>query len=96
MSAEAELRGRFASRALEPETLFLLNPADGMEFLECAMASGLRVCGVEGFAISDSGAYEPRQDFSSDVADCPVSYEVFLSETIGLVEKGKDWVFASK
>jgi hypothetical protein len=63
-----DLRAQFRGRALAPETLFLLNADDAIDIVEKGTAEGARLAGVEGFLVSDAGAYEPRQDFSNDIA----------------------------
>lgn len=82
------LRMQFRQRALAPDTLFLLSPADAIDLIERATADGLRLAGVEGFLITDAGAYEPRQDFSNDAENWQDAPQKFLEHTRGLLERG--------
>jgi hypothetical protein len=60
----------FRSKAIEPKAkLLLLNAQEAQDFVSRGVAEGLLLAGVEGFVITDQGAYEPRQDFSNDYAD---------------------------
>ena len=85
---ERQLRSKYRDRALAPETLFLLNASDALAFLGDAEAVGLILAGVEGFRITDLGAYEPRQEFSNDSADVRCSREEFFEATRALIRKG--------
>src|SRR5688572_5984560 len=82
------LRARYRDRALAPETLFLLNANDAIDFLDDARSAGLVLAGVEGFSITDAGAYQPRQDFSNDIADFGGSEDRFVEETRNLIRRG--------
>ncbi len=82
------LREQFQSKALEPETLFLLNSDDAIQFLEAGIALGIEFGGVEGFRITDQGAYQPRQEFSNDFYDWKGTYEAFIQDTKRLILKG--------
>jgi hypothetical protein len=83
-----QLRARYRDRALAPDTLFLLNANDAIEFLDEAHSAGLVLAGVEGFLVTDAGAYQPRQDFSNDMADFEGSGDRFVEETKNLVRQG--------
>ena len=89
--SEIEIYRRFAERAVEPETLFLLNSEDAMDFIEEIQACGILVSGVEGFQITETGAYQPRQDFSNDIGDQACGYEFFLEGTKCLIRKGAEF-----
>ncbi len=82
------LREQFQSKALEPETLFLLNSDDAIQFLEAGIASGLELGGVEGFRITDQGAYQPRQEFTNVYLNRKGTYEAFIQDTKELMLKG--------
>lgn len=82
------LHGNFRGRALEPDTLFLLSAPDALEFVEAGKALGLVLQGVEGFVVTDAGAYQPRQDFSNDRADEEGSIEQFELTTKTLIRRG--------
>ena len=84
----AELKAEFRDRALAPDTLFLLNGHDAIAFIERAAAQGFRLLGVEGFRITDRGAYQPEQDQSNDLADVNVSDAEFIESTKTLIREG--------
>lgn len=83
------VRARYRERALEPDTLFLLNAIDAIEFLNEAHNAGLTLAGIDGFSLTDAGAYQPRQDFSNDFADFDGSRDRFLEETRILMRRGE-------
>lgn len=64
-----ELRNKFRSRALDPDGLFLLNADIALEYIDAGKASGLKLLGVDGFRITEQGAYQPSQEFSTDIVD---------------------------
>lgn len=82
------LREHFRRYAVAPETLFLLNPENAVDLIERATSKGAKLAGVEGFVITSAGAYEPRQDFSNDVADWQGSKLEFVETTKELIERG--------
>lgn len=84
-----ELRTQYRRFALAPDTLFLLNSDDALRFIESATALGTKLAGVEGFSITDAGAYEPRQEFSNDCIDWPGETEKYLQRTRELLRRGK-------
>lgn len=83
------LYAAFRQKAVEPDTLFLLNARDALEFLNAGTLAGLVLAGVEGFSVTDMGAYEPRQDFSNDYADCRSSRVEFEKQTRDLLRRGE-------
>lgn len=83
-----ELKARFASRAIEPEGLFLLEPDDALSYIDEGIAAGLEFIGVDGFWIK-GGAFQPEQDYSNDIAGTTHSYEQFIESTRALIRKGK-------
>jgi hypothetical protein len=83
-----ELKAEFRDRALEPDTLFLLNGPDAIAFIERAAAHGFRLMGVEGFRITDLGAYQPEQDQGNDIADVNLSDAEFVESTKKLIRDG--------
>ena len=85
---EEYLRDRFRHKALAPDTLFLLSPNDALMFLEEAVALDLTIAGVEGFVVTDTGAYQLRQVFSNDIADFSGRTDKFLQETRDLIRRG--------
>ena len=91
MSRNADRDGLFAAfrhKAVEPDTLFLLNAQDALDFLDAAKSLGFKLAGVEGFLITDAGAYQPSQDFSNDRADSNASPAEFEAETKDLILRG--------
>lgn len=83
-----DLRERFRKHAIEPDALFLLNAEKALEFVEAATAAGARLAGVEGFLVTTGGAFEPRQDFSNDIAGWRGSSRQFLDSTRALIVRG--------
>jgi len=65
-----------------------LNAADALDFLNAGALEGLVLAGVEGFLVTDTGAYEPRQDFSNDYADGYHSRAEFEKKTKDLLQRG--------
>jgi hypothetical protein len=84
----SHLRAQFRSFALEPETLYLLNSEKAIDLIERATAEGASLAGVEGFVATSAGAYEPRQDFSNDIAGWQGSSSEFVESTRELLERG--------
>lgn len=89
-SAKREaLYSAFRAKAIEPDgTLLLLNAPDAMDFIDTGKAADLQLAGVEGFSVTDLGAYEPRQEFSNDYADFKGSRSDFEVETKALIRRG--------
>lgn len=83
-----DLRTEFRGHAVAPESLFLLNAESAIDFVEKATAEGASLAGVEGFLVSDAGAYEPRQDFSNDIAGWRGSPSAFVESTKELMRRG--------
>lgn len=84
----SDLRARFREYAIEPERLFLLNAEKALELVDVAAEGGAHLAGIEGFLITSAGAYEPRQDFSNDVAAWRGSPPEFLASTKELIRRG--------
>ena len=82
------LRGAFRPRAIEPDSLFLLNAEDALAFLNQGISEGLEFVGMDGFVISDRGAYEPRQDFSNDYGHWHGTRAEFENQTRDLIRRG--------
>lgn len=83
-----DLRARLRKYAVEPERLFLLNAEKALELVEVATAGGASLAGVEGFLITTAGTFEPRQDFSIDIAAWQGSSREFLDSTKDLISRG--------
>jgi len=71
-----------------PETLFLLNSVTAIDLIERATKEGAKLAGVEGFLITTAGAYEPRQDFSNDIASWQGSVAEFVDSTREMIARG--------
>lgn len=85
-----ELRQRFQSKAIEPETLFLLSSRDAIAYLDDAISCGMRLEGIEGFLITSGGAYQPQQGYSNDIADARgMQYDDFVAATRELIAHGE-------
>jgi hypothetical protein len=83
------LYAAFRGKGIEPDvTLLLLNAPDAVDFIEAGKAAGLQLAGVEGFSITDLGAYEPRQEFSNDYASFEGSRSEFEVATKALIRLG--------
>jgi len=82
------LHARYRAKALAPDTLFLLNASDALEFVDEAHRDGLVLAGVEGFLVTDNGAYQPRQDYSNDAADFEGSGDEFVEKTRSIIGEG--------
>lgn len=86
--AERLLRLQYFERALAPDTLFLLNTNDALELLDEAHQVGLILLGIEGFLVTDTGAFQPRQDFSNDLSDWHGPEDQFIEATKALISQG--------
>jgi hypothetical protein len=80
----------FRSKALDPDGLFLLNAHDALDFLNAGLREGLVLAGVEGFLITDNGAYEPRQDFSNIYHDWRGTCAELENRTRDLILRGSE------
>lgn len=83
------LHAEFASRALEPETLFLLSARDALALLDRCLLEGYAVLGVEGFRVTDLGSYQPDQRYSNDIADGAMDQASFVTSTKQLISSGE-------
>lgn len=75
--------------AKDPDCLFLLSPEDALRFIEGGAQKGLRLVGVEGFIITASGAFQPRQEHSNDFADERMTTASFVEATKRFIEERK-------
>ena len=82
------LHAEFASRALAPETLFLLSARDALALLDRCLLEGYAVLGVEGFRVTDQGAYQPDQRYSNDIA-AATDQTSFVTSTKHLISSGE-------
>jgi hypothetical protein len=69
-------------------SLLLLNANDALDFLGAGLAQGLSLAGVEGFRVTDSGAFQPLQDFSNDRAEYEGMTADFVRDTEELIKRG--------
>jgi len=81
----SQLKEEFSDRAKCPESLFLLNPHDAIDFIQRGRSLKLTLAGVEGFTITEQGAYQPHQEFSNDIMDSNSSQEDFVDSTTNLI-----------
>ncbi len=63
---EDRVRSPYASRALEPDSLFLLRPKDALDMIEAGSDVGLAVLGIEGFIVA-ARSYQPVQELSVSI-----------------------------
>lgn len=85
-----QLRADYRSRAKEPDTLFLLNRGDALKFVDDALSHGFTLLGIESFRVTSAGAYQPIQDFSSDVAEVSLPPDEFAASTIRLIDSSRE------
>lgn len=83
----AEIRNGYTGRTRRLGGAFLLRPADAVEFIDECAAAGLRIEGVEGFAVTAGGAYQVRQEHSNDIADTTLSPAAFAEATKAFVSE---------
>jgi hypothetical protein len=83
------LYAEFASRALAPETLFLLSARDALALIDRCLLEGYAVLGVEGFQLTNHGAYQPDQRYSNDIANGAMDPASFLTSTKQLISSGE-------
>ena len=79
--AISNVKNRYKNRAKEVGSVFLLKPSDALNFIEECVASGLKLEGVEGFSITEEGAYQPHQEHSNDISDAACNQREFVEET---------------
>jgi hypothetical protein len=89
MTNLAGLRGEFASRALEPETRFLLRAADALLLIDRAIEAGATLAGVEAFASREGWAGPAQYDLSTDRAETNLSHQEFVEFTRNVLCKGE-------
>lgn len=83
----ALLRESFRPCAIDPDALFLLIPDDALRYINAGVDLGLKLAGVEGFRITDQGAFQPCQELSTDFGEEHISESEFLSKTIRLIQQ---------
>ena len=88
MNDLVNLRAEFTPRAVDPKRLFLLSASDALEFITRATNAGQELAGVEGFRITEHGAFQPLQEFSTDSADVQCTKAEFVELTSGVVRAG--------
>jgi hypothetical protein len=76
-----EIQDRYTERAIQFGSQFLLKPKDAIEYLNDCVANGFKLDGVEGFLITEAGAYQPSQDDSNDIVDNNCTREEFTELT---------------
>ncbi|HEX8899868.1 hypothetical protein [Vitreimonas sp.] len=88
MTSLIDLRTEFAPRAVDSDRLFLLSASDALEFITRATNAGQELAGVEGFRITEHGAFQPLQEFSTDSADVQCGKAEFVELTNAVVQAG--------
>jgi hypothetical protein len=78
-----ELKLRYAAKAVDPQRLFLLHPADAMEFITEGRNLGLAFLGVDGFWVASTGAVQPEQEMCNDIAE--YHGDDFVGDTMQLI-----------
>jgi hypothetical protein len=74
---------------LAPETLCLLSAQDALALLERCIIEGYQVLGVEGFRVTDLGAYQPDQRHSNDIGSVAADQVSFVASTKKLIAIGE-------
>lgn len=85
MERLSQLKTLFASKAIAPETWFLLRNSDAQDYIRTGHELGFRLLGVDGFRITAQGAFQPMQEWSNDVHD--YNGIDFVSETLAFISK---------
>lgn len=86
----SELRLAYKDKALAKNTLYLLDAENAVAFIAAASASDLPLLGIDGFRLSEQGAFQPDQDFSNDISDFCGTRSEFYEATKKLVTEGAD------
>jgi hypothetical protein len=79
-----ELKSAYLSKALAGDTLFLLRLEDAVEFILRGNELGLHLLGVEGFRVTEAGAFQPEQEASNDIID--YAGDDFVKETVRFIQ----------
>jgi hypothetical protein len=82
------LIAEFRNRAERADDLFLLSATAASDFVQRGRDLNLRLVGVEGFRKTEAGAFQPKQEFSNDLADFVLDNDEFVRNTLELIEKG--------
>jgi hypothetical protein len=79
----------FKHKGIEPDVSFLLlNAGDALDLIHRGILDGLLLAGVEGFVVTDEGAYQPREEYSNDYVEFDGTRADFVKMTEKLIEKG--------
>ena len=76
-----EIQERFSDNAIQVGGTIWLPPKEALEYLTECTSYGFQLEGIEGFIITETGAYQPSQDYSNDFADVNYSRDKFIEET---------------
>lgn len=79
-----ELKQRYQDKTIG-EGWFLLSSADAISFIKEGLSGNLELEVVEGFLKSPEGAFEPRQEYSSDQFT-KLGEEEYKTKTIELIK----------
>ena len=84
-----EIKEKYRRKAKLSGSLILLNENDDLSFIDECSTLGLKLLGVEGFLITDTGAFQPDQSASNDIADTPMPNDDFIKMTKHLIMKNR-------
>ncbi|WP_411746721.1 hypothetical protein [Reinekea sp.] len=82
-----KIQERFLERAVLFGSQFLLHPKDALEYLTACKSYAFRLEGVEGFLVTENGAYQPSQEDSNDFNDVNCSHGEFVNMTRTFIEE---------
>lgn len=86
------IKDKYRNSAKCTGSLFLLNHKDAISYIEECASSGFLLAGVEGFVITETGAVQPDQAASNDIADSTkTQYEFVRSTKILISNNKKHW-----
>jgi hypothetical protein len=76
-----EIQDRYTDRAIQFGSQFLLKPKDAIEYLKDCITNDFKLDGVEGFLITENGAYQPSQEDSNDIVEYDCTHQEFTELT---------------
>ncbi len=86
----SKIKDKYRHKAKEAGSLFLLAADDAIQFIQDCVEAGLQLEGIEGFMITEEGAFQPHQEHSNDIADTTLDSKAFVNETIRFISERKD------
>lgn len=84
----SDQKKKYEDKALIAGSLFLLKGCDAIKFIEECASKGYSLLGVEGFSITEKGAFQPEQEHSNDIAESESTD--FVSETLDFIKNRSD------